>query len=103
LSLGLYGWVEMKTPAIIAGTYEMSVVYLSRPSTIQHGRFITIFNGNQIGSEIATHGASAIKAEMRSTSLGRVTFSETTTHTLRLLAADNAALYIDYIKFERVN
>jgi uncharacterized surface protein with fasciclin (FAS1) repeats len=103
LDLGLYGWVEMNTPTIIAGTYNMSVVYHSRPGTSPTGKFITIFDGNTIGSEIATHGASAIKAEMKSTYLGRVVFTETTTHKLRLLAADTTPLYIDYIKFERVN
>ena len=78
LDLGLYGWVEMNTPTIIAGTYNMSVVYHSRPGTSPTGKFITIFDGNTIGSEIATHGASAIKAEMKSTYLGKVVFTETT-------------------------
>jgi uncharacterized surface protein with fasciclin (FAS1) repeats len=103
LELGLYGWVEMITPTIIAGKYNMKVVYLSRASSTQNGKFIAIFDGNNMGSEIATHGASAIKAEMRTSSLGQVTFTETTTHKLRLLAADNVALYIDYIIFEKVN
>ncbi len=103
LNLGTYGWAEFTSPTIIAGKYNVSIFYLSRAAVTPNGKISAVLDGNPLGSEIATHGASAIKTEMRSANLGVVSFNETTTHKFKLLASDNASTVIDYIKFEPVN
>jgi len=103
LNLGTYGWAEFTSPTIIAGKYNVSIYYLSRAAVTPSGKISAVLDGNPLGSEIATHGASSIKTEVRSANLGVVTFNETTTHKFKLLASDNASTAIDYIKFEPVN
>ncbi|MCA1745766.1 MAG: DUF5108 domain-containing protein, partial [Bacteroidales bacterium] len=96
---GLYGWIEMETPAIVKGTYDLKVRYYSINSATRYGKFLTILDGSYIGSEIATHGASTTTARLQTTTIGRVTFEETTPHVLRILASDNFAIYLDYFEF----
>jgi len=102
LNLGLYGWIEMQTPAIIKGTYTMKVSYYSIAAPSQYGSFLTILDGDYVGSQVSTHGASSSKTQIVKTTIGEVSFDETTTHKLRLLAGDDAGIYIDYIEFEPV-
>jgi uncharacterized surface protein with fasciclin (FAS1) repeats len=96
---GLYGWIEMETPAIVKGTYDLKVRYYSINSSARYGKFLTILDGAYLGSEISTHGASSTTAKMQTTTIGRVTFEETTPHVLRILASDNYAIYLDYFEF----
>ncbi len=103
LDLGLYGWIEMNTPAIIKGTYTMKVTYYSVAAATQYGAFLNILDGEYVGNEIITHGASTTTTAIRTTTIGEVTFDETTTHTLRILAGDDNAVLIDYIQFVPVN
>lgn len=103
LRLGTFGWAEFSSPTIIAGTYNVSVVFLSRASTTQTGKVSASIDGQAIGSEFIINGLSNIKTEVRSTSLGQITFGETTTHKLKLLSSDNNSVVIDYIKLEPVN
>lgn len=103
LSLGLYGWIEMESPAIIKGTYKVEVSFYSIAATSESGKFLVIMDGNYLGSEIVTHGLSSTKSSIVKKTIGEVTFDETTTHTFRLLAGDDTGIYIDYIEFEPVN
>ncbi len=103
LDLGLYGWIEMNTPAIIKGTYSMKVTYYSVAAATQYGSFLNILDGEYVGNEIITHGASTTTTSIRTTTIDEVTFDETTTHTLRILAGDDNGILIDYIQFVPVN
>lgn len=96
---GLYGWIQMESPAIVKGTYTMKVRYYSINSATRYGKFLTILDGKYLGSEIATHGSSSTTAQLQTTTIGKVTFEETSTHIVRLLASDDSAIYIDYIEF----
>jgi uncharacterized surface protein with fasciclin (FAS1) repeats len=96
---GLYGWIEMETPAIVRGTYDLKVRYYSINSATRYGKFLTILDGSYLGSEIATHGSSSTTARLQTTTIGRVTFEETAPHVLRILASDNFAVYLDYFEF----
>ena len=102
LDLGLYGWIEMESPAIIKGTYNMSVSFYSIASNIESGKFLNILDGNYVGSEITTHGLSTTKTQIVSKMISEVTFDETKTHKLRILAGDDRQVFIDYIRFEPV-
>ena len=99
LDLGLYGWVEMQSPSIIKGTYTMKISYYSLAAATEVGKFLVIWDNNYIGSEISTHGKSTTKTQIAETTIGEVTFDETTTHTLRILAGDDRSIYLDYIEF----
>ncbi len=99
LRLGLYGWIELETPPIVRGTYRVHVHFLSDSQRGSSGKFMTILNGQYLGSEITTHGLSSAD-RLESAVMGIVSFDETTTHTLRILATDNSPLYIDHIEFE---
>lgn len=99
---GLYGWLQMESPTVVKGTYTMKVSYYSLNSSTRYGKFLTILDGAYIGSEIATHGVSTTMAKLQTTTIGTVTFDETTTHTLRLLSSDGFLIYLDNITFEPV-
>ncbi len=102
LELGLYGWVEMHSPAIIAGKYNMKIRYYSLAASSKSGKFMVILDGAYVGSEIATHGASTSKTQVLTTTVGVVTFGVTASHKLRILAGDNATLYLDAVIFEPI-
>lgn len=103
LNLGIYGWVDLVSPTIISGDYNVSITYLSRVGTSLSGKLNVSVDGSAVGSEFSTHGYSSIKTEMHTTNLGKVSFSETTSHTIRIMSTDKVSTYIDYIKFEPVN
>jgi uncharacterized surface protein with fasciclin (FAS1) repeats len=102
MNLGLYGWIEMESPTIIEGTYDINVSFYSIAASEEYGRFMTILDGEYIGSEITTHGLSNSKTQIVTKTIGQVTFDGTQTHTLRILAGDDEPFYIDYIEFEPV-
>ncbi|MBN1925644.1 MAG: fasciclin domain-containing protein [Prolixibacteraceae bacterium] len=100
LDLGLYGWIDMVSLAVIKGTYSVIIRYYSIASAVEAGKLLMILDGNYFGSEIATHGRSDTKTQNVIDTLGVVTFDETSTHHLRILAGDDTGLYLDYIEFE---
>ncbi len=103
LELGLYGWIEMKTPAIIKGEYTMKVSYYSLAASSRYGKFMLILDGEYVGAEIASHGVSTTKTQIVTTTVGKVSFNATASHKLRILAGDNSAVFIDHIVFEPIN
>lgn len=99
LSLGTFGWVEMKSPAIISGSYSVYLEHFNPKGTEASGKLLFILDGNYFGSQLTSSGASKTTDQYLKTKIGEVTFSETTTHTLRILAGDEKSSYIDCITF----
>lgn len=100
LSLGTFGWVEMKTPTLIAGKYAVYCEHFNPKGTALGGRLSFILDGAYFGSQISTSGASKTTDQyLTSTKIGEITFTETNSHMLRILAGDNNSAYLDCITF----
>lgn len=105
VNLGKFGWVEMTTPVILAGKYTVSVGHYLIKSTANQGALRFYVDGNDLFS-IATQSLSATKnqyLENTGTSTITITFKESTTHKVRIMAADDIGSYIDYMKFTPSN
>lgn len=102
LSLGDYGWVEMESPAILAGKYKVYLEHFNPKAAEKAGRLSFILDDNYLGSQIATIGASAKTDQFLKTQIGEVDFSTTMKHKLRILAGDNQSAYIDCLTFEPI-
>jgi uncharacterized surface protein with fasciclin (FAS1) repeats len=102
--IGIYGWIQMQTPAVLKGSYTMKLAYYSPNATSKSGKVLFILDGKILGSEISTIGYSSTTATyVNSTIISTVTFDVTKSHTLRILAGDKASVYLDYIAFEPIN
>jgi len=102
LNLGTYGSVEMTSPTIIAGKYNVTIEHynISQASTIgKVGKIMFIVDGNYFGSTIATQGASTTTSSIQKTAVGSITFSTNTKHTVKILAVDNYLSYLDCLTF----
>lgn len=100
LSLGTFGWVEMKTPTIIAGRYNLFLEHFNPRAPEASGRLMIIVNGAYIGTQMATIGASRTSDQyITNTRIGEITFTETVSHTVRILVSDNATTWLDAIRF----
>jgi len=100
ISLGMYGWVEMQSPAIVAGKYNVYIEHFNPKGTVLAGKLNFILDGTYIGGQITTNGASAKADSFLKTSIGTVIFSSTTTHKLRILAGDTFDSSLDCLTFE---
>jgi len=100
LSPGTFGWVEMNTPTIIAGRYSVFIEHFNPKGNELSGRLMFIIDGQYVGNQVPTIGASKTTDQyLTNTKVGEVTFSETVTHKVRILAGDNASTYLDCIRF----
>lgn len=99
LSLGTYGWVEMTTPTIVAGTYKVTIEHYNLLAAQAQGKIWFIVDGVYLGSQVATQGASKTANQFLKTSVGTITFATTTKHTVRILAADNYTSDLDCLTF----
>jgi uncharacterized surface protein with fasciclin (FAS1) repeats len=100
LNLGTYGWVEMTTPTIIAGTYKVTLGHYNPLATQAQGKIWFIVDGTYLGSQIATQGASKTANQyLNTTAVGTITFTTSIKHTIRILAADNYTSDIDCLIF----
>ncbi len=99
LTLGTYGWVEMTSPTIIAGTYKVTIEHYNPLATEAQGKIWFIIDGVYFGSQVATRGASKTSNQFLKTSVGTITFSTTSKHTVRILAADNYTSTLDCLTF----
>ncbi len=99
LNLGTYGWVEMTTPAIVAGTYKVTVEHYNPLAAEAQGKIWIIIDGAYVGTQVATRGASKTSSQFLKTQAGTVTFGTTTTHKVRILASDNFTSDIDCLTF----
>ena len=100
LNLGTYGWVEMTTPTIIAGTYKITLGHYNPLAAQAQAKLSFIVDGNYLGSQVATQGASKTANQyLTSSVVGTVTFATSTKHTIRILAVDNYSSYLDCLIF----
>ncbi len=103
LSLGLSGWIEMKTPTILAGKYTVKIGYYSPQGSSKSGLLSFIFDGNILSSLMLNGDSNSSAAYKKDITLGTLEFTDMDTHTLRILAGDSNTTEIDYIKFVPVN
>jgi len=101
LNLGTYGWVEMTTPTIVAGTYKVTIEHYNPQGTEAQGKIWFIIDGVYLGNQVATRGASKTANQFLKTQIGTgtITFTNTTKHTVRILAADNYTSDLDCLTF----
>jgi hypothetical protein len=100
ISLGTFGWVEMETPAFIAGKYAVYCEHFNPKGTEVSGKLLFILDGVYLGSQISTSGASKTTDQyLTNTKIGEITFSQTGKHKIRILAGDNTSSYLDCITF----
>jgi len=103
LNLGLYGWIEMQTPVIVKGTYLVKMNHWSVNKTTKDGKFLTVVDGNYLGGEVAVNGVSTTTAQIYESTIGTITFAETTSHTVRFIQTDNQSITLDYVEFIPAN
>lgn len=99
LNLGTYGWVEMTTPAIVAGTYKVTIEHYNPLAAQAQGKIWFIVDGTYLGVQVATQGASKTANQFLKTSVGTITFPTTAQHKVRILAADNYTSDLDCLTF----
>ena len=99
INLGTYGWVEMTTPTIVAGTYKVTIEHYNPLAAEAQGKIWFIIDGAYVGTQVATRGASKTANQFLKTQFGTITFPTTTTHIVRILAADNFASDLDCLTF----
>lgn len=59
-----------------------------------------ILDGSYLGNEVTTSGANKTTDQyLTNTKIGEVTFTETGSHTIRILAGDTKNAYLDCITF----
>ncbi|WP_243348221.1 fasciclin domain-containing protein [Parabacteroides sp. FAFU027] len=99
LNLGTYGWVEMTTPTIVAGTYKVTIEHYNPLAAQAQGKIWFIVDGTYFGSQIATQGASKTANQFLKTVVGTITFTTSTKHKVKILAADNYSSDLDCLTF----
>ncbi|GAB3650635.1 DUF5108 domain-containing protein [Echinicola sediminis] len=102
LDLGASGWIEMETPVLIKGKYEITMIYLSYTKSSNTGYLQCSMDGKRLGSEWpVSNRRYDRKLERRMTS--SFSFDETSSHTLRIVAIDGELLTLDHIRFTPVD
>ncbi|AGA79613.1 fasciclin domain-containing protein [Echinicola vietnamensis] len=102
LDLGQSGWIEMETPVLIKGSYEITMTYLSYTERENTGYLQCSMDGKRLGSQWPVSNRRYDRAlERRMTS--SFTFDETGSHTLRIVAIDGELLTLDHIRFKPVD
>ena len=103
LQLRAYGWIQATTPTIVKGEYEIKVQHYSKSGSSKTGNINIIIDGVSIGSDVPTLGYSSTTPDIYKTTVGKVNFVETGTHTFRILQTDNSEIYLDYIEFTPID
>lgn len=102
ISLGMFGWVEMESPAIVSGKYNVYIEHFNPKAAEKQGKLSFIIDGNYVGTQVSTIGDSKTSDKYTKTLIGSVEFMETTTHKLRILAGDTFNSYLDCLTFEPI-
>ena len=102
ISTGAGGWVEIKSPVVVKGTYKLTLYYVSYFSGTTRGSMQCYMDGIQLGSSFFVSNSSIEKVATK-TLIPSITFNETDEHTLRIVGIDGNKLELDYIKFEPLN
>lgn len=103
LQLGMFGWIEMETPAIIKGKYTLILNHFNALASSAGSKLSFIIDGEYVGSQVATSGASSKKDQFMNKTIGVVEFSVTKKHTLKILAGDNDVSFLDGLTFVPIN
>ena len=103
LSLGTFGWIEMESPVIIAGKYKVVLEHYNPRDTDKKGRLSIIIDGTYVGAQVATRGNSKTSDSFLKTTVGEVDFTNTQSHTVRILAGDGNDSELDCISFEPIH
>lgn len=102
LSMGAYGWIQMESPTIIAGKYKVYIEHLNVSGSALAGKISLIVDGEYVGKQISTRGANKTTDKFTKAEIGEIEFTESKTHTVRLLSGDQYISYIDCITFEPI-
>lgn len=102
LGMAAYGWIEMQSPTIIAGKYNVIVEHFNVASSEASGKLSVIIDGEYVGGQFTTRGANKTTDKFTQTTIGEVEFKETLPHTVRILAGDGYSSYLDCITFDPV-
>lgn len=104
LDLGLFGWIEMESPSIIAGKYNVYLDHVNLRANEAEGKLSIIIDGEYVGGVVTTRGKSKTSDSYETkTKVGTVEFTESKKHTLRILAGDARPSEIDCLTFEPIN
>jgi len=99
--LGESGWIEMDSPVIVKGKYEVTFVWPSTKTASSTGICAFALDGVMMRPR---HTISNTKTDrVLEQSLGKVTFDETGTHTLRIISLDGKLITMDYLRFDPVD
>jgi uncharacterized surface protein with fasciclin (FAS1) repeats len=102
VTLGIYGWIEMKSPVIIRGKYSVSITYISSVYTSNTGIMLCSMDSKQLGGQVVISNTS--KEALKTTTLtSSFEFTETTSHVLRIISIDGKLLTLDCVTFQPVN
>lgn len=102
IETGPSGWVEMESPVLIEGTYKVTLQYISGRYSTNTGSMQMSLDGRALGGQIVVSNPNV--EEIRQTVLSNAfEFSETSSHTLRIVGIDGKLLTLDYILFEPVD
>lgn len=101
--LGKYGWIQMNTPMIIAGKYKVSLAHYNLAAKTKIGKWSVIIDGEYVGGQVTTVGDSSSKSTYVTKLVGEIEFTESVSHTVRFLAGDEFASYLDCLIFEPIN
>jgi len=102
LSLGISGWIEMKSPVLIQGKYKISITYDSPSAKTNTGIMLCSMDGVQLGNQVVVSNTSAEAAKTAVLS-SSYQFTETKQHVLRIISIDGNLLQLDCVTFEPVN
>lgn len=102
LSLKKYGWIEMETPMIVAGKYKISLAHYNYAAKDKSGKWSVIIDGDYVGVQVNTVGLSTSKSTYETVDIGEIEFLESTSHTVRFLAGDDIASYLDCLIFQPI-
>lgn len=99
--LGESGWIEMDSPVIVKGKYEVTFVWPSPKVSSSTGICAFAIDGVMMRPR---HTISNTRTDrVLQQSLGKITFDETGTHTLRIISLDGKLITMDYLRFDPVD
>ena len=97
-----YGWIQMRTPMIIAGKYTVSLAHYNVAAKEKGGKWAVIIDGEYVGGQVTTTGESTSKSSYSTVKVGEVEFAESVTHIVRFLSGSTETSYLDCLIFEPV-
>lgn len=100
VELGESGWIQMKSPTIVRGKYNVKVVWPSTKTSANTGICAFVLDNVMLYSRLVLSNTRTDRVLTQE--LGTVEFPETTDHTLRILSLDGKLMTLDYIQFDPV-